>query len=491
MKKRTVLRYLDGDDKITLLGKVLDLAGFDEAVEHCMKQKGRNKKNLRIVIKPNASMFIRRDENGITTDPMLVLALVERLLSAGFEDVTLVESSNLYEAGFRNREVIRVMAEQGMAGGYAPGEVTKETQLVAYVLDRSGSRLPYKLVDLGSDMVRIQTNDMPCGFLDLGRTWAEADFRVSFCAFKTHLYDGYTLLVKNTYGCLPHGNKMWHYHHKTGAAKPAVVQLGLCPVHFGIIDGIYGSDGLAGVKWGRVIPPMPGFILAGENIVEAEKAACLIMGVDYRKSYMSRLALQGDDRPPEIDGEVRPLQNWSNVPGFVVPAVAILERYYYLHRFVQMMTDFFGSKPFTRTPAGVFFTALSILGIVPISFFAYQKRHWWKAAGRRLYERMKVFFKGASVERALANDLFRLKSRELSVLQKIIEEGGNGKVEIYGHKLLRGDRVYGLPWSDFFSIDRIRKLADAVSGNTLQGKRLVKCITLIQSMRKASSALNV
>ncbi len=86
------------------------------------------------------------------------------------------------------------------------------------------------------------------------------------------------LLIKNTYGCIPETDKILHYHKKTGCAMSTIAQLKLYPVHFGIIDGIITAAGWMGVKWDRAVPRRPGFILAGRNIGETERAACRIMG---------------------------------------------------------------------------------------------------------------------------------------------------------------------------------------------------------------------
>ncbi len=241
------------------------------------------------------------------------------------------------------------MATMGLAGGFT--KALKQTRpLTAHIIDSQHNQRPYSLVDLGTDTIQLQTDDMPSGRLKLGRAWAEADFRISFAKFKTHIYDGYTLLVKNTYGCLPEGNKMWHYHKKTGAAKPTIVQLKHYPVHFGIIDAITGVDGMAGVKWDRVIPRKPGFILAGRNIGEVEKAACNIMGVKFKRSYMSRGAIELCEEESHLDGSIRPLGPWINVPYIIIATMPILERLYLVHRMAQMISDFQGDENFHRKP---------------------------------------------------------------------------------------------------------------------------------------------
>ena len=275
MKSKVVLRYLDGKDKISLLNEVLDRAGLEEALETARTSLGKKRGEFNIAIKPNASMFVRRDDDGVTTDPLLVLALVERLHEKGYENISVVESSNAYDETFSNRNPITAMTAMGLNGGVHAFTPARPS-MTAHIAASDGRLLPYQLVDLGAETTEIETDEMPHGNLTLGTAWLRSDFRISFAKFKTHVYGGYTLLIKNTYGCLPETNKMLHYHKRTGCARPAIAQLKICPVHFGIVDGVIAADGWIGVKWDRAIPKRPGFILAGRSIGETERVACRI-----------------------------------------------------------------------------------------------------------------------------------------------------------------------------------------------------------------------
>ena len=114
---KVVLRYLDGKDKIRLLNDVLDLAGLENELETMRTSLGKEPDKLKISIKPNASMFVRRDDDGVTTDPLLVLALVEYLHEKGYSNISVVESSNAYELTYTERNPITVMTAMGLNGG--------------------------------------------------------------------------------------------------------------------------------------------------------------------------------------------------------------------------------------------------------------------------------------------------------------------------------------------------------------------------------------
>jgi hypothetical protein len=103
MPVKIALRYLDGRDKVALLNQVLDVAGLEAELEAMRKSLRKERGNLKIAIKPNASMFARRDDDGVTTDAVLVLALVERLHEMGYPNIDVVESSNAYEVTFTER----------------------------------------------------------------------------------------------------------------------------------------------------------------------------------------------------------------------------------------------------------------------------------------------------------------------------------------------------------------------------------------------------
>jgi uncharacterized protein (DUF362 family) len=471
---KIVLRYLDGRDKVTLLKDVLDTADFNRCLEEAREKSGNSKAEFRVAIKPNASMYIRRDEDGVVTDPVLVLALVERILAMGYKNVCLVESSNLYSAGFENRSPIVVMAEMGLAGGLQ-GHAAPSAFLEASVLNDAGAPLKYRLEDLGENRVMMDSPDMPGGKIELGRAWAEADFRMSFAKFKTHIYDGYTLLAKNTYGCLPESNKMWHYHHLTGAAKPTIAQLKLCPVHFNIIDAVTAVDGLAGVKWDRAIPRKPGFIMAGRNLGEVERAATKIMGVDYTWTYMSRPAIDMLAEPAELDGEPRPLKPWVNVPWFMFMWLPILERLYHMHRFVQMISDFHGDAYFRRKRFAMIFTVLSYLLLVTPVLYAIQKRHWVRIKLSDMRRRSSLKARDGLASPEIDAELDRMEPPELKILAAILGDGNGGDPVIYGHKVKHGDKIYSLPDSSYFRVARIPLVISMARNGATTPDRLKRC----------------
>lgn len=458
MASKVVLRYLDGRDKINLLNEVLDVSALEAELDAVRASAGKERHELKIAVKPNASMFVRRDDDGVTTDPLLVLALVERLHEKGFSNISVVESSNAYELTFSERNPVTVMTAMGLNGG-VHSYVSARPSTTAHVADKNGRLLPYELVDLGADTTEIDAEDMPNGTLKLATAWLEADFRISFAKFKTHVYGGFTLLVKNTYGCLPEVDKMWHYHKPTGCAKPTIVQLKKCPVHFNILDGIIAADGWMGVKWDRAIPKRPGFILAGRNIVETERVACRVMGVDIERSLMTGEALEFLEEPTELDGDIRPLENWSNVPGFITSGFPITEKYYYYYAFQQTVSDGLGTPPFKRKPFGLILTYLLVL---PALLYAFHRRDWVIRKWRDMKLRRAV--KGDAIApKQVRPALDRLDVPELELLLECLESDSNEVPAIYGHKVKANGKWYPLPDSTFSRLVRIPEIIEALA----------------------------
>jgi len=461
MASKVVLRYLDGKDKISLLNDVLDLSGFEKAIETVRMSLGKERDDFNIAIKPNASMFIRRDDNGVTTDPLLVLALVERLHDKGYTNLSVVESSNLFELTLSNRNPITVMTAMGLNGG-VHAFTSARPSMKSHIAASDGRLLPYQLINLGDDTSDVSSEEMPTGVLKVGTAWLNANFRISFAKFKTHVYGGYTLLIKNTFGCLPEIDKMLHYHKKTGCARPTIAQLKICPVHFGIIDGITASDGWFGAKWDRAIPRRPGFILAGRSIVETERIACQIMGVKVEQSLMTKEALEFLSEPAELDGEIRPLEKWRNVPRLIYSGFPITEKFYHYFKLQQMVSDGLGTPPFRRKPVGLILTYLLIL---PALLYAFHRRHWIV----RFYADMKLRWGIRSETRAprrVRSNLDSLDTPELEILLECLKSDSREVPRIYGHKVHTKGKWYPLPDSTFSKLVRIPEIIEALKTNS-------------------------
>lgn len=162
---------LMGEDKRHLLQAVMDRTLFLQEVETRLAQSGKERSAFRIVIKPNFMVFLSRKDPSSYTDPQLVEFLIDRLQERGFTNLAVVESRNVLGKWYRNREVATVAS----AAGY--------------------SARNYKLVDLSLEPLAYDFGGT-LGKHFVGKTWQEADYRISFAKNKTHPAARYTLALK-------------------------------------------------------------------------------------------------------------------------------------------------------------------------------------------------------------------------------------------------------------------------------------------------------
>lgn len=300
---RTQVVAVKDDDKFAALEQVLDQTGFFGHLTRQWQASGKAREDFLIALKPNLMMAYARDDPSTITDPELVERLVDRLVAAGFSNVAVVESQNVFGNWFRNREVATV----GRHFGY------------------SGKN--YRLVDLTEEMVAYDYGGR-LGQHWVGPTWRDADFRISFAKNKTHISSFFTLTLKNLYGCLPEQNKFKAYHKIREFDWPTIEMLKHFPCHYGLIDAIWSADGLLGLK-ADYSPRHTKTIIGGENIIAVEWAGARKMGLDPFESRIFALAVTAFGLP-EIDwqGDRSVYKGWVNVPPLLDKFLDVGEEYY-------------------------------------------------------------------------------------------------------------------------------------------------------------------
>lgn len=177
----------DDSDRFDVLDRVLEDAGFWNTLEEHFLSSGKTKKDFLVAVKPNLMMFYSKEDMSVITDPELVEHLITKIAGKGYTNIALVESQNVFGNWFKNREVENV----AFHAGYKP--------------------INYHIVDITIDAVE---HDYPgtLGTYLVGKTWGDADFRISFAKNKTHFACYYTLTIKNIYGTTPEPNKFLKYH---------------------------------------------------------------------------------------------------------------------------------------------------------------------------------------------------------------------------------------------------------------------------------------
>jgi len=168
----------------------------------------------------------------------------------------------------------------------------------------------------------------------VGKTWHDADFRISFAKNKTHWQCFYTGCLKNVYGCLPEWDKMKHYHGKSIEFYEACILIAdRFPVHFGFLDAWVSGDGFSGhVRDAK--PNLTRTIIASENILALDWVMGEKMDVNPMYNYVIQEAMYRWGTINIIRyGNMTPWHSWKNVRPFTVGMLDLIEEFYGLSRF--------------------------------------------------------------------------------------------------------------------------------------------------------------
>jgi len=186
----------------------------------------------------------------------------------------------------------------------------------------------------------------------VGESWRDADFRISFAKNKTHDVSRCTLVIKNTYGCLPAKDKFREYHQKREVDTSTIQALKHFPVHFAAIDASWSLDGPLGYKEGfDVVRDEAGqvinegnihhteTIIGGRDLLAVEKVGMLKMGLDPAEDKrFYKLAVDAfGEREFEWVGDTGTYENWLNVGAVTCDALDIGEE-------IPVMAHFLGES---------------------------------------------------------------------------------------------------------------------------------------------------
>lgn len=342
------VRIVEGDDKLSLLARLLDETELERQLERRAQELGTTRQALKIAIKPNF-MFMYSDRDRSTfTDPELVEHLADWLRDRGFETLAVVEAQSAYGNYFLDRNVENV----ARVCGYRP-------------------RGRYRIVDLTLEKVAYEFAG-PLGKHSVGVTWRDADFRISFAKNKTHTWAWYTLTLKNIYGALPEQDKILEYHHLREIYSPAIDLLVAFPVHFGLIDAFESADGPFGIFADREPNPTH-TLIAGTNLVAVDWVGAQKMGLDPMVSRYMQLAVQVFGTPRvEVIGNTAPYSPWCNVPKEIADFWDTAEEHYgFTNTMFHALNRNYMSPEFRRRPATRLLSLLLPL-IAPLGGLVYK-----------------------------------------------------------------------------------------------------------------------
>jgi uncharacterized protein (DUF362 family) len=312
----STVHLVSGEEKIACLHQAMEQSGFVPNLLDRWNQSGKSKDDFLIAIKPNIMTASKHEEDSpVYTDPNLVEELIATIRGEGFSQTAVVEAENVYNYSYSGRRVAAVAEMCGYSGnGYRIASMTEEKT----PLDYGGL--------LGEHVV--------------GKTWLDADYRISFAKNKTHWQCYYTACIKNVYGCLPEWDKMRFYHGtrhgKNIEFSDATLEIvGRLPVHFGFLDAWVSGDGLTGHVH-DANPNHTRTILASENILALDWVAGEKMNLHPLDNVVIQKAV---NKWGTVDiqrvGDMTPWPNWNNVRPYVIKILDVLEEYYGLSRFMS------------------------------------------------------------------------------------------------------------------------------------------------------------
>ncbi len=185
----------------------------------------------------------------------------------------------------------------------------------------------YRVVDLSEELIpHAFTRGM--GLYEIGKSWHDADIRISFAKMKSHVNTVGALTIRNIVTVVP----QFGDHIFTGRLSDLqTVMMALLhdfPPHFGIIDGYENAaDGLMGFM-ADPTPKHPHLFVAGADVICVDYAGLRLMGErDPTRALDIRAAIEwfGDPRPHGyLLGELTPIPNWDRASsGLSVPLAAI------------------------------------------------------------------------------------------------------------------------------------------------------------------------
>lgn len=208
-----------------------------------------------VLIKPNQTVFYSAEE-GCTTDPLVVGALIRLAKAAGAARVQVAESSGGF---FSSMECMRIT---GMAA----------------VAEREGA----ELIDLGSDDVPNRTVSIPEGRVvreaPIPAPLLDADVIINVPKAKNHHIEPITGALKNWVGAV---NQSWrnHNHGDEDMVGRFMDIMMVTRPHLCVVDALIAGEGDGPIA---NLPRWCGCILASTDPVAIDVAIAQLLGHDWR-----------------------------------------------------------------------------------------------------------------------------------------------------------------------------------------------------------------
>jgi len=326
MEHENIVGVIKGTDKLKSFDELLAITHFDETLMQAFEKSKKEKKDFKIIIKPNMMVFVNRNNFlAVVTEPELVEHLVDHIIQLGFTSIVVCEAQNDVGRMLKNHVVQFVSEQIGYKpnGRYKIADLTLESETFFYQYkDKNGNLKAWK------DKV--------------GKSWRDADFRITFAKCKTHEHDWMTLGLKNVYGCFPRADKVAKYHIKKEVFDITAWSVRNLPLHFSFIDGWIASDGFQGYKIAH--PRDLKMLFGGKDAVAVDIEVFKRAGIDPTKpKFVTKTAEQiNDGKLPSysVAGDqntmFKDICTWENIEDSVVKKIDVLEEVYIAWGFINL-----------------------------------------------------------------------------------------------------------------------------------------------------------
>jgi uncharacterized protein (DUF362 family) len=278
-------------DKLAIFRRLLDDSGLDEQLRERAADLGKSAGELTVAVKPSFMMGYHLRDRSPITDPELLVELARYLHEAGCRTVYVVEARNIYDRFYQHRSVTEVARYFGI-----------ESSL-------------FEVVDLSDEQV-------PCGYVrgmaqyTIGRTWRDADFRISFGKLRSHPAEGVSLAIGNLEGTGTRCEEFFFVERQTHRDTGLMMLLDAFPPHFSLLDGYdLAPDGLVGVM-GCPRAKSPRRFYAGVDPLAVDIVAARHLRLaDPRRCSFIRTACHWFGDPSDsitISGPDLPVKDWRD-----------------------------------------------------------------------------------------------------------------------------------------------------------------------------------
>jgi uncharacterized protein (DUF362 family) len=276
------------DEKVPLFRRLLD-GYLKDLLRDQSARLGKPLSELRIAIKPAFMLGYDRRDRSMITDRELLMELTRFLRECGCRDIAIVEGRNLYDQFYHNRSVLSVAQYFNI------------------------SSPDFRVVDLSDEQVpHVYFRGM--AQYTVGKTWKDADFRISFPKMRSHPVESVHLTIANLEGIGARCDQFLFAERQADRETATMMLMDEFPPHFSIIDAYeQAADGLVGIMGCRR-PATPLRFYAGRDALAVDMVASRHMGLkDPGEAANLRAACHwfGDpEESIEVDGPDEPLSSW-------------------------------------------------------------------------------------------------------------------------------------------------------------------------------------